>query len=519
MTSTAKSATSLDVSAIVDGTEINASDVTTPINQASTAIDGAKETLSVSAGDANIKHLEDAITAGAGITVTKQNPAGDESLEIAIGAHTHVVADIDSEASTTGQVMTSDGAGNASWVTPAGGGGELGASSGLTISAGAITATGNHHTVDTEGASATDDLETINGLSDGDMCLIVAADASRTVVIKHGVGNIRLNGGVDFDLDNTEKGILFTQSGAYVIGVGVPVTGGGGGGGTVTSVGLALPAEFSITGSPVSSSGTLTGAWQSQSANEVLASPDGLAGTPAFRALVADDIPALPYAGTAHTHDASDINAGILDVARIPDLSADKVTSGVLNVARLPGITSTEIDSGVATNGHVLTADGAGNASWLASAGGGGVEVAQFAYRPASGASGDAFTTGAIRTATIDSTVVGQAWASILSNQLTLNTAGTYVIQIMVAINQATSLASIVGLATTAPAWVGKTISRYTGGPANQTYHTEIVTIGASTTYIAGVEVSSNATALAQGALLSTELYETYTLVTVWKVA
>lgn len=67
----------------------------------------------------------------------------------------------------------------------------------------------------------------------------------------------------------------------------------GGGSGTVTSVGLALPTEFSISGSPVTTSGTLTGAWASQTANYVLAAPNGSAGTPSFRALVAADIPTL----------------------------------------------------------------------------------------------------------------------------------------------------------------------------------------------------------------------------------
>lgn len=65
------------------------------------------------------------------------------------------------------------------------------------------------------------------------------------------------------------------------------------GAGTVTSVGLALPSEFTVTGSPVTSSGTLTGAWASQAANYFLASPDGAPGTPAFRAIVPADIPTL----------------------------------------------------------------------------------------------------------------------------------------------------------------------------------------------------------------------------------
>lgn len=66
-----------------------------------------------------------------------------------------------------------------------------------------------------------------------------------------------------------------------------------GGTGTVTSVGLSLPNIFSISGSPVTSSGTLTGTFVSQTANTIFAAPNGSNGTPTFRALVAADIPEL----------------------------------------------------------------------------------------------------------------------------------------------------------------------------------------------------------------------------------
>lgn len=70
--------------------------------------------------------------------------------------------------------------------------------------------------------------------------------------------------------------------------------GGGGGSGTVTSVGLALPAQFAVSGSPVTSSGTLTGAWATQSANLIFAGPAvAPASSPAFRSLVSGDIPSL----------------------------------------------------------------------------------------------------------------------------------------------------------------------------------------------------------------------------------
>lgn len=63
------------------------------------------------------------------------------------------------------------------------------------------------------------------------------------------------------------------------------------GAGTVTSVGLSLPGIFSVSGSPVTSSGTLTASLASQSQNLVFASPNGSSGAPSFRALVGADLP------------------------------------------------------------------------------------------------------------------------------------------------------------------------------------------------------------------------------------
>ena len=63
-------------------------------------------------------------------------------------------------------------------------------------------------------------------------------------------------------------------------------------GGSVTSVGLALPVSvFTISGSPVTTSGTLTGAFNTQDANTVFAGPSsGSPDVPTFRVLVASDI-------------------------------------------------------------------------------------------------------------------------------------------------------------------------------------------------------------------------------------
>lgn len=79
--------------------------------------------------------------------------------------------------------------------------------------------------------------------------------------------------------------------------------------GTVTSVALSAPSSvFNVGGSPVTTSGTLSLTFKSQTAGQVFAAPTGSNGVPDFRALVAQDIPNLP---------ASKITTGTFDPARL----------------------------------------------------------------------------------------------------------------------------------------------------------------------------------------------------------
>jgi len=67
------------------------------------------------------------------------------------------------------------------------------------------------------------------------------------------------------------------------------------GSGTVTSVALSLPNIFTVSGSPITSAGTLTGTLANQSANLVFAGPSsGSASLPTFRSLNISDLPYLP---------------------------------------------------------------------------------------------------------------------------------------------------------------------------------------------------------------------------------
>jgi len=83
----------------------------------------------------------------------------------------------------------------------------------LTISSDTITISQSFHLVDTEGGASLDNLSTINGGNEGDLLFLRAASSSRTVVLKHGLGNIRIPSGQDFPLDSVDKAVLLLYDG------------------------------------------------------------------------------------------------------------------------------------------------------------------------------------------------------------------------------------------------------------------------------------------------------------------
>ena len=100
------------------------------------------------------------------------------------------------------------------------------------------------------------------------------------------------------------------------------------GSGTVTSVGLSMPSIFSVSGSPVTTSGTLTAALATQLANLIFAGPTtGAAATPTFRAL-----------------DLADFSANLLTFAKLQQGSARSVVgvagNATANLASIQGTTN-----------------------------------------------------------------------------------------------------------------------------------------------------------------------------------
>lgn len=89
----------------------------------------------------------------------------------------------------------------------------LGALTVYTIAAGVITITApGRLAIDTEGGAATDDLDTINGGSDGDVIIAGSASAARDVTFKDGTGNMRLAG--DFSATHFQDQITLMYYGA-----------------------------------------------------------------------------------------------------------------------------------------------------------------------------------------------------------------------------------------------------------------------------------------------------------------
>lgn len=94
----------------------------------------------------------------------------------------------------------------------------------------------------------------------------------------------------------------------------------------VTSVALALPSIMSVSGSPVTSSGTLTGTLTTQSVNTLFAGPSsGAAAAPTFRALTTADIPSLSYVTSVGATAPITSTGGLTPTIGVTAAALDKV--------------------------------------------------------------------------------------------------------------------------------------------------------------------------------------------------
>jgi hypothetical protein len=163
-----------------------------------------------------------------------------------------------------------------------------------------------------------------------------------------GVGLLLQTNGVNNgsqSLLNLQQGtnVTITDNGSGTITI--SASGGGGGGGTVTSVGLSAPAAFTVSGSPVTTSGTLA----ISAAGDASEYIDGSGNLQTF--------PTIPPAQVNSDWDAV---SGVAQILNKPTLAAVATSGDYNDLTNLPTIPSTlddlsDVNAPVPTNGQVLS--------------------------------------------------------------------------------------------------------------------------------------------------------------------
>lgn len=156
---------------------------------------------------------------------------------------------------------------------------------------GITLATGDRILLKDQTAGSANGLYTVNASGAPTRAFDLDQDLTTAVKAEEVLGAIvyviagTTNGGTSWRTTNTTAPTLGTTTITWV----AYTTGGTG---TVTSVALTVPAEFSVSGSPVTTAGTLAITKANESANTVWAGPtSGAAAAPAFRALTSVDFP------------------------------------------------------------------------------------------------------------------------------------------------------------------------------------------------------------------------------------
>lgn len=95
--------------------------------------------------------------------------------------------------------------------------GSWGAAVTKTLHSGAATLDGpGRYLIDTEGAAASDSLNTIHGLSDGNEIILRAVSSVRTVALRNATGNLRLQ--ANFNLNhNLDSSRLICDASGFVV--------------------------------------------------------------------------------------------------------------------------------------------------------------------------------------------------------------------------------------------------------------------------------------------------------------
>lgn len=179
--------------------------------------------------------------------------------------------------------------------------------------------------------------------------------------------------------------------------------GSGGGSGTVTSVAASVPPYMSVTGSPITTTGTLDFSFASQSAGEVFAAPCGTAGVPLFRAICEADVPDLPQSRITGLTAALDAKQATGDY--ITSLTGDVTATGPGAAAATLATVNANVGSFTSAN---ITVDAKGRITAAANGASSGLPVADTTAIVTGSADAtkvlrfevDGFTTGTTRVAT-----------------------------------------------------------------------------------------------------------------------
>ena len=178
---------------------------------------------------------------------------------------------------------------------------------------------------------------------------------------------------------------FFVATGEYLVQESAPVGAGysysesflifSNGTGTVSSVGLALPSSvFSVTNSPVTLTGTLTGSFIAQSANSVFGNCSGSSAIPSFCSLIANQIPSTLNSTTISgtlttTATGNTLIGGTLGVTGAATLSSTLGVTGNTTVGGTLGVAGNSTFSGtLGAVGNITSSAGYMSANLYATA-------------------------------------------------------------------------------------------------------------------------------------------------------
>lgn len=207
------------------------------------------------------------------------------------------------------------------------------------------------------------------------------------------------------------------------------------GAGSVSSVALSLPSIFTVSGSPVTSSGTLTAALASQTKNYIFAAPTSTAGAPTFRALATSDIPDLSGTYLTAATAASDyLTKSTAGTTYLP-LSGGTITSALtVNGNLTVNGTTTTVNSTTTTYDDVAITLGGDTAPTVDDGkdrgvefryyAGGAARLGFFGYDNSTGGFAmltEATNSGETFTGTVGSLAANLAWSYITSKPTTIS--------------------------------------------------------------------------------------------------